>query len=224
MSSMTFGELVKSQMKNPSDDVVKAAEYVIQFGKHKGMNLSMLMEEQNSYCQWLLKQDESQNPKFNETIKYLKILILDNQVGLEDSVIDLGAENNYQKPESMKVDGGKAVLHIDNLIIDKGVVKVEGAELADGEMMILNVGSPKIKPVVGLLMGMVTDLMQRVDDDGLTFDFSSEDINVWLALVGQVELGVNQFVIIETTHKSNASHAQKIKMVVSDLKKLKGVF
>lgn len=254
MSSMTFGQLVKNQMKNPSDDVVKAAEYVIQFGKHKGMNLAMLMEEQNGYCQWLLKQDQigSQNPKFNDAVHHLKILILDKQVGLEmDSdqtvfeggVIDLGAEN---KQTVMKD------YHADNLIIDKGVVKVDGHEVVDGDIMIMHIdpashkgkaGSHKIesglpdfvedpphtKPLpiipVGLLMGAVTDLMNQVDE-GMTFDFSSEDIALWLQLVSQVELGVNQFVIIETQSKfqGQQSHAQKIKMVVSDLKKLKGVF
>ncbi len=217
MPKLTFGELVKSQMQDPSNDVVKAGEYVIQFGKHKGMNLSMLMEEQDGYCLWLLKQDESQNPKFNDAVHHLKVLLIaadhvdtDNTV-FEGGVIDLGAENKLKD------------YHADNLIIDKGVVKVDGVEVIDGDIMVLNIDSGKTKPVVGLMMGTVTDLMHQVDQ-GLTFDFSHEDIDVWLGLVSQVELGVNHFVIIETQYKFDESHAQKIKMVVSDLKKLKGVF
>ncbi len=231
MSKLTFGELVKNQMQNPSDDVVKAAEYVIQFGKHKGMNLSMLMEEQHSYCMWLIKQDESQNSKFNDAVHHIKILFAEDHILYEEKVdgvdtdntvfeggvIDLGAEN---KQTVMKD------YHADNLIIDKGVVKVDGVEVIDGDIMVLNIDHGKTKPVVGLIMGTVTDLMHQVDQ-GLTFDFSHEDIDVWLGLVSKVELGENYFVIIETQYKfeeSDESHAQKIKMVVSDLKKLKGVF
>ena len=49
---------------------------------------------------------------------------------------------------------------------------------------------------------------------------------MWVVLGSQVELGRNQFVIIENQFKfqGQQNHAQKITMVVSDLKKLKGVF
>ena len=149
--SMTFGELIKNQMQDPSNDVVKAAEYVIQFGKHKGMNLSMLLEEQHGYCLWLLKQDESQNLKFNDTVHHLKILIAaSNEMSIDHGVIDLGAENKLKVDGVGAGAGEKAILHIDPATEDP----------------------TKIKPVVGLLMGTVPDLMNQVDEV-LTVDFSS---------------------------------------------------
>ena len=223
MTAMTFGQLVEKQkLLDPSHDVVKAAEYEIPFGKHKGTNLSMLMEQQHSYCMWLINQEESKNKYFNETCNNIKIL-MDNQSAIEggvieSDVIDLGAENNWKK-------------------------KVDGVELVAGEPIVINVDPAKghnsgivvedlseNKPIGnsedianGLLMGKLSDLLAQVSLGDLSFEFGEADIDVWLKLVSELDNhGIDAFVVIATKH-SKDSNNQRIKKIIPNTKNLKAL-
>lgn len=218
MTSLTFGQLVeKQQMQDPSSDVVKAAAYVIQFGKHKGTNLSMLMEQQLSYCMWLIKQEESKNTYFNETCKNIKILLAADQSAIEGGVIDLGAEY----PNKLKVDGvelvagEKAVLKIDP-------VKDDFAKDSDTNGVYETMGN-QADIANGLLMGKLSDLLAQVSLGDLSFEFGEADIDVWLKLVSELDNhGIDAFVVIATKH-SKDSNNQRIKKIIPNTKNLKAL-
>ncbi len=212
MTSMTFGQLVEKQkLQDPSADLVKAGEYEIPFGKHKGTNLAMLMEQQSSYCLWLIKQEESKNKYFNETCNNIKIILAADQAEIEGGVIDLGAENNWKK----KVDGvelvagEKAVLHIDPANPEEnGVYETMGnhKDIANG-----------------LLMGKLSDLLAQVSLGDLSFEFGEADIDVWLKLVSELDNhGIDAFVVIATKH-SKDSNNQRIKKIIPNTKNLKAL-
>jgi len=194
MTSLTFGQLVEQQQKlqDPSDDVVKAAEYVIDFGKHKGMNLSMLMEQQHSYCMWLLNQEESKNVKFNETVTNLKILI-------EQDEKDANPLMTMTVDGVELVEGEKAILHIDPANPEEnGVYQID----------------PPKKTLEGLMMGKISDLLDQVANHDLTFDFSETDIDIWFKLVKEKEENNDCFIVIETVGAKHP-HAQRIKKVIT---------
>lgn len=243
MTAMTFGQLVEKQkLLDPSHDVVKAAEYVIQFGKHKGTNLSMLMEQQHSYCMWLINQEESKNKYFNETCHNIKILI-DNQSAIEDGVIeqgviDLGAENGYPNkkvegnhpssgnmmPPLLKVDGvelvagKKAVMDFDEALH----VHVDLAKDSDENGVYETMGN-QADIANGLLMGKLSDLLAQVSVGDLSFEFGEADIDVWLKLVSELENhGIDAFVVITTKH-SKDSNNQRIKKIIPNAKNLKAL-
>lgn len=231
MTSLTFGQLVEQQqLKNPSADVVKASEYVIQFGKHKGMNLAMLMEQQNGYCTWLLKQDESQNSKFNDAVHHLKILILDSQVGLEDVI-------NPPKPETIQaeVDKIEMAMNVPSKLLKVDGVEIEIGAVVEGGKTILHIdpANPQENGIYkvdsqnsfdklsdGLLMGKLSDLLEQVEEGGLSFEFSGTDIGIWVKLVKELKAsGMDTFVIIETKN-STTSDSQRIKKIIPSISAL----
>lgn len=206
MTSMTFGQLVeKQQLLDPSHDVVKASEYEIPFGKHKGMTLSLLMEQQHSYCMWLINQEESKNKYFNETCNNIKLLI-------EQDEKDANPLMKMTVDGVELVEGEKAILHIDPANPEEnGVYETMGnhADLANG-----------------LLMGKLSDLLAQVTLGDLSFEFGEADIDVWLKLVSEFEHHkIDAFVVIATKH-SKDSNNQRIKKIIpnhKNLKALKGV-
>ena len=231
MTSMTFGQLVEKQkLQDPSADLVKAGEYEIPFGKHKGTNLAMLMEQQSSYCLWLIKQEESKNKYFNETCNNIKIL-MDNQSAIEggvieSDVIDLGAENGY--PNKLKVDGvelvagKKAVLEFDEALH----VHVDLAKDSDTNGVYEgNTGMMGNQADIanGLLMGKLSDLLAQVSLGNLSFEFGEADIDVWLKLVSELDNhGIDAFVVIATKHSKDANN-QRIKKIIPNTKNLKAL-
>ena len=225
MTAMTFGQLVEKQkLLDPSHDVVKAAEYEIPFGKHKGTNLSMLMEQQHSYCMWLINQEESKNKYFNETCNNIKIL-MDNQSAIEggvieSDVIDLGAENGY--PNKLKVDGVELVAG------EPIVINVDPAKGHNSGIVVEDLSENK--PIGnsedianGLLMGKLSDLLAQVSLGDLSFEFGEADIDVWLKLVSELDNhGIDAFVVIATKH-SKDSNNQRIKKIIPNTKNLKAL-
>ncbi len=220
MSSMTFGKLVEAQQGKVQEslELAVASDYEIPFGKHKGMTLSLLMEQQHSYCMWLINQEESKNKYFNETCKNIKIILAADQAEIEGGVIDLGAENNWKK-------------------------KVDGVELVAGEPIVINVDPAKghnsgivvedlseNKPIGnsedianGLLMGKLSDLLAQVSLGDLSFEFGEADIDVWLKLVSELDNhGIDAFVVIATKH-SKDSNNQRIKKIIPNTKNLKAL-
>jgi len=200
MTAMTFGQLVESQMKEPSVELQEAAEYVIDFGKHSGMNLSMLMEMHYSYCMWVLNQEESKNAKFNTTVKHLKVLLADEK--------------------GIAQKGNAASL----LMNKKPAVMVDGVELVEGEKAVLFIdpANPEKNGVyeattdkklgVGFISGLVSKLLEETETNDMTFDFNSTDTDIWFKLVKEMKEGnCDVFVMIET--KDTEFHPQRIKRV-----------
>lgn len=217
--TMTFGQLVeKQQSATPSSDVVSAAAYEIPFGKHKGMTLMKLIEQQHSYCMWLINQEESKNKNFNETCENIKILLAIDQTEFID---DDGTTN-------MKPYVAKAFEQISK---DK-VLKVDGVELVAGESVVIAVDPAKEEPTPigiktklpdGLLMGKVSELLEKIDAEGLIFYFDHEDEMRWVTLVKEFQHGTDSFVGIQT--KTGLGNPQSIKKMISlkELKKRQGV-
>jgi uncharacterized protein (DUF3820 family) len=223
---MTFGQLVDTQMKSQESlELAIASDFVIPFGKHKGMNLSMLMEEQNGYCQWLLKQEPSKNEKFNETVKYLKMLIIDKEetenplMTFEGGVIDLGAENK-EVTKKLKVDGVELVAG------EKAVLKIDPENPEENGIYVSDLSENK--PIGnsedianGLLMGKLSDLLAQVSLGDLSFEFGEADIDVWFKLCSELDNhGIDAFVVIATKH-SKDSNNQRIKKIIPNTKNLK---
>lgn len=220
MSSMTFGQLVESQQDSKQSlELAIAADYKITFGKHKGMNLSMLMEQQSSYCGWLLDQETSKNENFNLTVNYLKLL---------------NAKKNLDEATAAELD---AVIAADQEMIDdmdkaEGGVMIDGVPAVEGEPVLISIDPATSEPTGnsedlanGLLMGTVTDLLEQVNQGDLSFEFGETDIDTWFKLVKDNEAGIENFVIIETKH-SKTSNNQRIKKVIhsmNNFKEMKGV-
>lgn len=223
MSGLTFGQLVESQMKSdPSPDVVKAGEYEIPFGKHKGMNLSMLMEQQHSYCMWLINQEESKNKHFNDTCNNIKLLIESVQAEILDA-------------DKADMQGGFLA---DGNMMPKPVMKVDGVELVEGEKAILHIDPAKPesngvyevdttgmknKLPVGFLMGKVSQIMKQVEEEDLLFYFNHEDEQFWIMLVKEWENGTDSFVVIETKDVQFCAQSIAKMITLKDLRKRKGV-
>lgn len=212
MSSMTFGQLVESQMDSQQSlELAIASDYKIAFGKHKGMTLSLLMEQQTGYCNWLLKQETSKNENFNLTVNYLKLLIAADQ------------EMEAAADEAM---GGVVVNGVPLVEGEPVLLAVDPAKKHEGIPEFINVDPAKKDEIPnGLLMGTVTDLLEQVSQGDLSFEFGKEDIDTWFELVKDNEAGIENFVIIETM-QSDMHNSQRIKKVIhsmNNLKEMKGV-
>jgi len=230
MSSMTFGKLVEAQQGKVQDslELAVASDYEIPFGKHKGMTLSLLMEQQHSYCMWLINQEESKNKYFNETCKNIKIILAADQAEIEGGVIDLGAENNFTK----KVEGGypssgnmmPPPLKVDGVPLVEGLghVHVDFAKDSDTNGVYETMGN-QADIANGLLMGKLSDLLAQVSLGDLSFEFGEADIDVWLKLVSELDNhGIDAFVVIATKH-SKDSNNQRIKKIIPNTKNLKAL-
>lgn len=220
MSSMTFGQLVDTQMKSQESlELAIASDFVIPFGKHKGMNLSMLMEEQNGYCQWLLKQEPSKNEKFNETVKYLKMLIMDKEE-TENPLMKI--EGNIMPPPIVKIDGVEAIAG------EKVVLKIDPENPEENGIYVSDLSENK--PIGnsedianGLLMGKLSDILAQVSVGDLSFEFGEADIDVWFKLCSELDNhGIDAFVVIVTKH-SKDSNNQRIKKIIPNTKNLKAL-
>jgi len=237
MSSMTFGKLVEAQQGKVQEslELAVASDYEIPFGKHKGMTLSLLMEQQHSYCMWLINQEESKNKYFNETCKNIKIILAADQAEIEGGVIDLGAENPNKKVEGGYPSSGNMMPPKPEIIqaeIDKidGVPLVEGlghvhvdfAKDSDTNGIYETMGN-QADIANGLLMGKLSDLLAQVSLGDLSFEFGEADIDVWLKLVSELENhGIDAFVVISTKH-SKDSNNQRIKKIIPNTKNLKAL-
>ncbi len=202
MTSLTFGQLVaKQQMQDPSADAVKAGEYEIPFGKHKGMNLSMLMEQQHSYCMWLINQAESKNKHFNDTCNNIKILIYEDEKIANPLMTVDGVELVEGEPMVINIDPAKPGADSSG-VYEIDPVKNEG-KIPDG-----------------LLMGKISDLLEQVTIGDLSFEFGEADIDVWFKLAKELDNGIDSFVIIQTKI-SDTSDNQRIKKVIPQVMTLK---
>ena len=126
-------------MQDPSADVVNAAASEIASVKHKGMNLSMLLEQQHSYCIWLINQEQSKNKKFNDAFEYIKIPLAADQAEIESlsatvleelknrvrdvKPTDYIIAQRFLKPYNIDVDSG--------IVYSVGEGKIEAADFRD---------------------------------------------------------------------------------------------
>lgn len=203
--TMTFGELVKSQMElEPSSDLVNAANYEIPFGKHKGMTLSLLMEQQHSYCMWLINQEESKNPNFNQTCENIKILLAADQAEVEGGLMIDGVEVVAGEPVVIGVDPAKD--HNTNIVVE---------DLSENKPT-----GNSYEIANGLLMGKLSDILAQVSEGEISFEFGEADIDSWLMMVKELDKGIDAFVIIETKH-SKDSNNQRIKKIIPQVMTLK---
>ena len=182
MTAVTFGQLVQNQVDSKESqeslEIAAASNWEIPFGKHKGMTLSLLMEQQAGYCNWIVTQDPSKNEAFNLTANYLKLLMAADQAEM-----------------------------------DGGVVVAIDPSSQDGDTHgIYVVKNPDYELPLGFISGLVSDLLKQVNENDLTFNFNSTDVNIWLKLVKELqENEVDVFLMIETT--VNKTHPQRIKRV-----------
>ena len=215
MSGLTFGQLVEHQQSATlSDDVVSAAAYEIPFGKHKGMTLMKLIEHEHSYCQWLLSQEESKNPNFNKTCENIKFLLdADKGVGQGGFLADGNMMPPQAKPkEALKVDGVELVAG------EPVVIAVDPAKEEPTPMVVTTGNSEDIAN--GLLMGKLSDILAKVSEGEISFEFAEADIDRWLMMVAELDKGIDAFVIIETKH-SKTSNNQRIKKIIPQVMMLK---